>query len=160
MDSPFASLMEHLACLEPCYLDLADKEDPLLSVLKHKGLQFEREILESFQSQGLRVISIEKGKNAYQDTLNAMQEGADIIYQAALLLHPFKGYADFLVKIEGESGLGAFHYEPVDIKLSKTVKPQFIIQLCAYAEMLEALQNKRPNKLTVVTGDKPGAFHD
>ncbi|ETO92001.1 TM0106 family RecB-like putative nuclease [Legionella oakridgensis] len=154
MESPFASLMEHLACIEPCTLDLADKEDPLLSVLQHKGLQFEQEILTSFVSQGLQVVSIERGKNAYQDTLNAMHKGVDIIYQAALSLHPFKGYADFLIKVEGGSDLGAFHYEPWDIKLSKTVKPQFVIQLCCYAEMLEVIQNKRPNRITIVTGDK------
>lgn len=154
MESPYASLMEHLACIEPCTLDLADKEDPLLSVLQHKGLQFEQEILASFRSQGLQVVSIERGKNAYQDTLNAMHKGVDVIYQAALFLYPFKGYADFLIKVEGDSGLGAFHYEPWDIKLSKTVKPQFVIQLCCYAEMLEVIQNKRPNRITVVTGDK------
>ncbi|HGO6706892.1 TPA: TM0106 family RecB-like putative nuclease [Legionella pneumophila] len=154
MESPFASLMEHLTCIEPCMLDLADKEDPLLSVLQHKGLQFEQAILASFRSQGLQVVSIERGKNAYQDTLNAMHKGVDVIYQAALSLHPFKGYADFLIKIDGDSNLGAFHYEPWDIKLSKTVKPQFVIQLCCYAEMLEVIQNKRPNRITVVTGDR------
>ena len=31
MESPFASLMEHLACIEPCTLDLADKEDGVLA---------------------------------------------------------------------------------------------------------------------------------
>ncbi len=86
MESPFASLMEHLACIEPCTLDLADKEDPLLSVLQHKGLQFEQAILASFRSQGLQVVSIERGKNAYQDTLNAMHKGVDIIYQAAFVI--------------------------------------------------------------------------
>jgi hypothetical protein len=34
MESPFASLMEHLACIEPCTLDMVDKEDSLLSVLQ------------------------------------------------------------------------------------------------------------------------------
>lgn len=102
----------------------------------------------------MQVVSIERGKNAYQDTLTAMHKGVDVIYQAALSLHPFKGYADFLIKVEGDSDLGAFHYEPWDIKLSKTVKPQFVIQLCCYAEMLEVIQNKRPNRITVVTGDK------
>lgn len=153
MESSFASLMEHRVCLDPNCIDLVDKEDPLLSVLQHKGLHFEQEVFASFQSQGLHVVSIKKGRGAYQDTLSAMREGVDVIYQAALSLYPFKGYAHFLVKVEGESDLGAFHYEPWDIKLSKIVKPQFIIQLCCYAEMLESLQNKRPCMFTVVTGD-------
>lgn len=157
MDSPFASLMEHLVCLDSNYLALIDKEDPLLSVLQRKGLEFEREILAFFLSQGLQVVSIEKGKNAHQSTLSAMQQGVDVIYQAALSLHPFNGYADFLVKREGESALGKYHYEPWDIKLSKTVKPQFIVQLCCYAEMLEAVQKRLPSILTIITGDQQHA---
>ncbi|HCX3741310.1 TPA: hypothetical protein OZN06_003265, partial [Legionella pneumophila] len=81
-----------------------------MEIVQHKGLQFEQEILASFRSQDLQVVSIERGKNTYQDTLNAMHKGVDVIYQAALSLHPFKGYADFLIKVEGDSGLGAFHY--------------------------------------------------
>ncbi len=154
LESLFASLMEHLACLQSSYLALTDKEDALVSVLQRKGLKYEQEILENFRKEGLNIISIEKGKNAYQDTLQAMQQGADIVYQGALSLLPFKGYPDFLVKKEGESRLGGFYYEPWDTKLSKTVKPQFVIQLCCYAEMLEALQNRRPSTLTVVTGEQ------
>lgn len=84
LESSFASLMEHLACLNPGYFALADEEDPLLSVLQHKGLNYEQEILANFRLQGLQVVSIEKGRNAYQDTWKAMKEGTDVIYQAAL----------------------------------------------------------------------------
>jgi len=153
MDSPFASWMEHLALTNLQFLSLADKEDELMGLLQHKGIQHEQEILTSFLDKGLIVAEITKSPHAPEDTLAAMRSGADIIYQAGLAASSFKGYADFLVKVEGKSDLGDFHYEVWDTKLSKTVKPYFIIQLCCYSEMLEALQGRRPQHIVVVLGD-------
>jgi len=140
MDSPFASWMDHLALTNPESLPLTDSKDELMTLLQHKGMEFERRILNNFITQQLNVVQIEKTTNAFTNTLAAMQSGADIIYQAVLSAMPFKGYADFLVKVDGESRLGPFHYEVWDTKLAKTVKPYFIVQLCCYADMLEILQ--------------------
>jgi DNA polymerase III delta prime subunit len=98
MDSPFASWMEHSALIQPELLSFADKEDSLMSALQHKGIVHEQNILNAFQQRGLNVVSITKNANAFEDTLTAMESGADIIYQAALSLPPFKGYADMLLK--------------------------------------------------------------
>ena len=152
MESPFASWMEHAAIIEPELLLSVDEGDALMTVLQHKGMEHEQRILNAFQKRGLNIVSIKKNVNAFEDTIAAMQSGADIIYQAALSVFPFKGYADFLVKVEGESRFGHFHYEVWDTKLSKTVKSSFLIQLCCYAEMLEVLQERRPEKLAVVPG--------
>jgi len=56
------------------------------------------------------------------------------------------------VKVVGKSRFGHFHYEVWDTKLAKTVKPYFLIQLCCYADMLEVLQENRPEKIVVVLG--------
>ena len=90
----------------------------------------EDEVLKSFLEANLSVIQISKSPNAEQDTIAAMQSGVDVIYQAALSLLPFKGYADFLVKVEGKSGLGDFYYEVWDTKLSKTLKPYVVMPKC------------------------------
>jgi len=152
MDSPFASWMDHLALTNPESLPLTDSKDELMTLLQHKGMEFERRILNNFITQQLNVVQIEKTTNAFTNTLAAMQSGADIIYQAVLSAMPFKGYADFLVKVDGESRLGPFHYEVWDTKLAKTVKPYFIVQLCCYADMLEILQERRPDAIVVVIG--------
>lgn len=94
--------------------------------------------------------------HAAQDTIAAMQYAiswVDVIYQAALSLLLFKGYADFLIKVEGKSGLGDFYYEVWDTKLSKTLKPYVVIQLCCYAEMLESLQGRRPDYVVAALGN-------
>lgn len=153
MDSHFASWMEHLALINPELLPTADKEDELMGLLQNKGLQHEKEVLNSFVQKGFSVIEITRSSHAQEDTFAAMQSGADIIYQAALSAPPFKGYADFLVKVEGKSQLGDYYYEVWDTKLSKTVKPYFIVQLCCYADMLEALQGRRPQYVVVVLGN-------
>lgn len=127
MDSHFASWMEHLALSNPELLPPADQKDELMGLLQHKGVQHEQEVLNSFIKQGLAVAQITRSPHAEEDTLAAMQSGADIIYQAALSASPFKGYADFLVKVEGKSQLGDYSYEVWDTKLSKTVKPYFIV---------------------------------
>lgn len=153
MDSPFASWMEHLALTNPELLPSADAEDQLMAVLQDKGIQHEKKILDSFLEENLNIVQISKSPNAQEDTFRAMQSGADIIYQAALSINPFKGYADFLVKVAGKSNLGDFYYEAWDIKRAKSVKPDFIIQLCCYADMLETLQGRRSDHIVVVLGN-------
>lgn len=153
MDSPFASWMERSALINSDMLSYVDEEDALMGVLQQKGAEHEQAILNSFLDRGLSVAQIAKGPNALEDTLAAMQSGVDIIYQAALFATPFKGYADFLVKVAGKSHLGDFHYEVWDTKLAKSVKPYFIVQLCCYADMLAAVQGLRPDHVVVVLGN-------
>ena len=153
MDSPFASWMEHLALENPLLLPSSDEEDELMTMLQNKGIRYENEVLNSFIEQGLNVVQISRGTNAQEDTVAAMQSGAEIIYQAVLSVLPFKGYADFLVKVEGKSHFGNFYYEVWDTKLAKTVKPYFIVQLCCYADMLESLQARRPEHIVVLLGN-------
>lgn len=154
MESPFASWMEHCAITHPELLPAVDSNDALLDVLQDMGNQHELEVLADFEASGLTVANIHKHAESYQATVEAMQQGIDVIYQAHLELLPFRGYADFLVKVEGQSIFGDYCYEVWDTKLAKTVKPYFLLQLCCYAEMLEALQQTQSEYITVVLGSK------
>ncbi|BCA96489.1 nuclease [Legionella antarctica] len=154
MDSPFASWMEHLALTHPNSLPIPDKNDGLMDVLQGMGHQHESAVLASFIEQGLSIVNLKKQADPLGATSAAMQTGVDVIYQASLELSPFRGYADFLIKVQGTSRLGDYYYEVWDSKLAKSVKPCFIIQLCCYAEMLEKIQGKRPEYITVILGNK------
>ncbi|QRN03553.1 TM0106 family RecB-like putative nuclease [Legionella sp. MW5194] len=154
MESPFASWMEHLAIKHPDLLPAADEADPLLSVLRDKGNQHESELLAGFRAKGLTIVTLHGRHNAYQATIEAMENGVDVIYQAHLQGLPFRGYADFLIKTDGKSRFGNYCYEIWDTKLAKSVKPHFLVQLCCYAEMLEAMQQARADYLTAVLGNK------
>ena len=153
MSSPFASWMEHLAITNPELLPDADPRDGMINVLQNKGNIHELKVLLSLQKKNLTIINLKENTNAIAETKLAIQSGVDVIYQAALSLEQFKGRADFLVKIKGDSVLGDFHYEIWDTKLAQSVKSSFPIQLCCYAEMLENIQGRRAEFITLVLGN-------
>ena len=154
MESPFASWMERFSIEYPGQAPEKDPEDALMAVLARKGYAHEDALEEEFLSKGLNVIKVDgdSQKEKHGKTLSAMQEGVDVIIQARLELNQFAGYSDFLVKVLGESQLGNFHYEIWDTKLASKVKPTFLIQLCCYAEMIEAIQGVPPKFVTVALG--------
>ncbi len=86
-------------------------------------------------------------------TLKALQAGAPVVFQGWLQAGQWMGIADFLHRIEHASSLGDWAYEPWDTKLARSAKPYFLLQLCAYAEMLEAIQDQRPERLGFILGD-------
>lgn len=155
MDSPFASHMDKWRLLDPSIHDLIDAEDPLLKTLQEKGLAHEDAFLEGLKTNGRIITSIQRADpgTMLSHTRDAMTDGAEVIAQAYLSLENFGGLADFLVKVPGDSKLGNYYYEVWDTKLSKKMKPYFAIQLCCYAEMLEAEQKLRPENIAIVLGN-------
>ncbi|MCW8884234.1 MAG: TM0106 family RecB-like putative nuclease [Motiliproteus sp.] len=155
MDSPFASWMDRYAIECSDQAPEKDAPDLLKGVLAQKGYEHEDNLEAQFKEQGLSVAKIEGSEESDKRelTLAAMDSGADIIVQGRLELADFGGYSDFLVRVEGASRLGSYHYEIWDTKLASTVKPAFLVQLCCYAEMLEAIQGRKPANLVVALGN-------
>lgn len=156
MESTFASHMERSRLEDSSQEILMDPKDPLLKNLQQKGFEHEDEFLASLILDNKNVSIIENSEIEIMlvQTRKAMEEGVDVIAQAYLQLDNFGGIADFLVKVPGKSLLGNYHYEIWDTKLSKKMKPYFVIQLCCYAEMLKSEQGLMPKKVAIVLGDK------
>ncbi len=162
--SEFASWMDRFKLECSPQAPEPDAVDSFMQLLFAKGESHEAAMLNTFAAQGLTIVNISLdllGKDAsffqkQQATLEAMQSGVDVVYQAALELLPFRGFADFLIKIPNQqsqtSSFGDYHYEVWDTKLSRSLKPSFVIQLCVYAEMLEQLQGVRPKNIVVALG--------
>ena len=68
---------------------------------------------------------------AAESTLRAVEDRAEVIYQAAMFDGRFVGFADFLV-LDGQ------RYRLRDTKLARSVKVEALLQLAAYAETLGA----------------------
>lgn len=160
MESPFASWMDRLAQEYPELAPKPDPSDELMVMLQQKGYEHEDKLETQFIAEGKSLVKIEgiTKKDKYTKTLAAMKQGAEVIVQGRLELSEFAGYADFLVKVEHKSdqplsNLGDWHYEVWDTKLASHVKPTFIIQLCCYAQMLEAIQGCLPQNITVALGN-------
>ncbi len=49
-----------------------------------------------------------------------------------------------LRRVEKPSALGAWSYEVIDTKLARETKGGTVLQLCLYADLVEAVQGKRP----------------
>jgi len=158
MNSPFSSWMARLSADFPERLEGIEKDhDEMMGLLASKCNEHETLFLDELKQQygadNVAVINPDRA-TAQQATKEAMDTGYQVIFQAYLKRDAFAGFADFLIRREGESALGDYYYEAWDTKLSKKTKPYFVMQLCCYSWMLEAIQGKLPEEAVVVLGDK------
>jgi len=127
-----------------------DKNDEHLELIAAMGIAHETAFLEQLRHDGHQIAELDAGSASLADTIDAMQQRKEIIFQARLEHGIFGGVADFLVRTTGPSVLGDHHYEVWDTKLARTPRASFIIQLCAYSDMLEHTQGRRPKGFEVV----------
>ena len=152
-------------------LERPDSDNPQAELLRRKGDEHERRHLEKLRApcpgdvvEFQRSASgIEAYHRAERQTLEAMQRGATIIYQATFFDGRFLGHADFLRRVEEPSDLGDYSYEVIDTKLGLSAKPYYLVQICNYSEHLERLQGTMPKFGHVVFGNgetKAFRLHD
>ena len=157
MESPYASWMDRYVKICPeSKKPTKDADDALNQTLQKKGYTHEETLIEVLELEGKTVFTIPSSLSndeKQSHTIDAMARGEEVIFQAMLSMDPFQGHADFLIKVPGESCFGDYHYEVWDTKLSRQVKAKFLLQLCCYAEMLEHVQGRRPESMTVVLGN-------
>ena len=91
---------------------------------------------------------------AHAHTIEALQSGAEVIYQGALFDGTFGGLADFLVR--GEDG----RYEVWDTKLTRHAKVEALLQIAAYADLLDVAGVDRSSTGCLVLGDNKESRHD
>ncbi len=131
---------------------------PEADLLAAKGDAHERLHLARFQEQHSRVVEIaDPGgdgdwSHAARTTRDAMSAGADVIYQAVLEAHGWRGRADFLVRVEVPSALGSWGYEVWDTKLARHARPAHIVQLAYYSEQVAGIQQWEPEWMHLILG--------
>lgn len=129
-----------------------DEEAASEKLVQLAGDDHERRFLGELIAEKRDVADLRDVSDGAGRTLEAMRSGREVIYQGRLEAGEFAGYADFLVRVNGDSDLGRYHYEVWDTKLARGLKPYFAIQLCCYAELLEAVQGRMPEYLGIVLG--------
>jgi predicted RecB family nuclease len=130
-----------------------DEEDEERALVARMGQEHENRYVSSVRGRHPDLVEILRGELSADHTLAALRAGAPVVYQGHLTMNGWQGYPDFLFRCSGECVLGDYHYTPWDTKLARSAKPYFLIQLCAYAEMLEEIQGFRPDELVFVMGD-------
>jgi predicted RecB family nuclease len=164
-----SDLTAYLACphLTTLSLEVAlgERERPytreaLAELIAEKGNLHEARYLELLREEGRDVVEIalppesDGFQGAHDATVSAMRSGAEIIYQATFSRDRWRGRADFLVRIDEHSDLGAWSYEPHDTKLARSAKPAAVLQLAWYANEIGAIQGRNPDCVHVVLGSR------
>jgi len=130
-----------------------DEGDEELVLVVRKGQEHETRYLRTVRERYPGLVEILQSELSADHTLAALRAGAPVVYQGHLAVDGWQGYPDFLFRCPGDCALGDYHYTPWDTKLARSAKPYFLIQLCAYAEMLHAIQGFLPGELVFVMGD-------
>lgn len=164
MFSP-TSIANFLACQHLSALDRAEAAgeiqkpffaDPGLDLLIKLGLAHEeaylRHLTEVRNLEIARIATDLSLKDAAAETVAAIRDGAQVIYQATFYSEQWQGRADFLIRVEKPSALGPWSYEVVETKLARSTKARAIIQLCFYSDLLSAIQGVVPDYMHVVLG--------
>lgn len=165
-------LTNHLACAHLTQQRLAiargergrprPVDDPHADLIRDRGAAHELEQLGRLSaacgghvdlSDGGFPSSREELDTAAAKTVEAMHDGAPLIYQAHLFDGHWQGRTDFLRRIDAESDLGAYAYEVIDTKLARQVKPGVVHQLALYSGLLAKVQGFEHPAAYVVLGD-------
>ena len=122
-------------------------EDVLLAALEKDGADV-------FRQQPVNTNGPAQEKD-YANTLAAMEAGRQFIHQAALKNDEMRGWADLLERVDDKpSKLGSWSYIPIECKLSSHSKPIYLVQACAYCELLEPILGHRPEHFKLYLGGK------
>jgi len=164
MFSP-TSLANFLACQHLTALDRAESAgqikkpffaDPGLNLLVKLGLAHEQKYLRYLTEElNLQVTRIAQGpswEDAAAETVAAIRNGAQAIYQAAFSSQQWQGRADFLIRVEKPSEHNGWSYEVIETKLARSTKARAIIQLSFYSDLLSEIQGVIPDYMHVVLG--------
>ncbi len=151
IQSDFATWMERASLEQPDQLPAKTEPDEMMAVLTKLGNEHEQRYLEKLLGNGEQIFQVEN-RGGFEATAIAMVEGKPWIYQAALRYGDWVGYADLMRRVEVPSQLGDWSYIPVECKLALNPKPYFVIQLCAYCDLLAQVQGLRPGSFELVLG--------
>jgi predicted RecB family nuclease len=136
-----------------CFADPTKKcEVPeLAQKLLEEGVLHEEEYVKSIEFTEVKAVA---PKEALEQTLTLMKQGASLIYQGEIQIERagviYRGRPDLLEKKPGKSDFGDYFYTPVEIKSSKEPKKEHKMQLCLYSMILKQLQGVFPEATAII----------
>jgi uncharacterized protein len=141
-------------------IERPERKDPELEVLTRRGLEHEARHLAALRTGHRRVVEFPFPEGttagltqAHAETVAAMSEGVDVIYQGTFFDGRWRCHPDFLLRVDRPSKLGAYSYEVADAKLARKAKAAAVLQCCVYAEQVAVVQRVEPEHITLILGD-------
>jgi uncharacterized protein len=132
----------------------------MAQMLLDKGLQHERAVLDRYRAEGLSVFEVPERDAATNESFqhwvdrvgDVLADGHDVVVQMPFVHEGIRGIADFLRRVD-DPDTGTFTYEPIDAKLARAAaKPGHVLQLCFYAEAIEAVTGVLPERMHIELG--------
>src|SRR5689334_4691127 len=126
----------------------------MLDLLAARGREHELAYLAQLEASGATIARIpyqpSDPSGAVRATKQALADGVDYVYQAVFEADGWLGIADFLERVERPSQLGGFSYEVADTKLGRSPKPEYVLQLALYSDLLAEVQGIAPESMHVI----------
>jgi predicted RecB family nuclease len=153
-----------LACQHTATLNRAESRkeitkpfvaDPTVELLRRLGIEHEQRYLRALAADERSIAEIALADPwvvAATQTIEALRQGVDVVYQGAFLDQVWGGRPDFLTRVDNPSGLGGWSYEVVETKLARSTKAGALVQLCFYSDLLSRIQGMEPQRMRVVLG--------
>jgi predicted RecB family nuclease len=129
-------------------------DDRQAALIVRKGHEHEAACLAGLKEQYGDPIEIPSGSlmMRFAATVDAMERGAPLIYQAALTKGSWLGYADFLIRVEHNCPRWTWSYEPWDAKLARIARPEHLLQIALYADLLGTVQGRAADQGCLMLG--------
>ena len=125
--------------------------DPYVEKLMERGNMHEKAVLESMFPDSVSVTSDDRA-DGFREALDYMKNGIKTIAQVPLFWLPdgLYGVADVLVRADGKSVFGPYHYEAIEIKSAKDIKNKHITQAAFYNYVLGMIQEFAPEHFWII----------
>jgi uncharacterized protein len=129
-------------------------DDPHAVLIVRKGLEHEAACLAGLKERCGDFVEIPSGalKARFAATVDAMERGVPLIYQAALTAVSWLGYADFLIRVDDSCPRWGWSYEPWDAKLARNARPEHLLQIALYGDLLGTVQGRAADQGCLMLG--------
>ncbi len=148
---------QYLKCPNWVYFDAHTDDrkahDAIMQKLIADDMVDEKEASLISDRQNVARVTSEDPDAAFDETLAFMREGRQTIVGGLLVDKHWVGHPDLLERVEGRSRLGNYYYVAVDLKRSRFLRDDFKFQGCFYAELLERIQQVKPQQGYVINAD-------
>ena len=95
-------------------------------------------------------------REGFLSVLNELFAGTKLLTQTPLFYAPegLRGRPDVLMRVDGESVFGAYHYVVKEIKYAKNLKDHHRLQAAYYTYLLGLIQGRTPKYFTLINYDQ------
>ncbi len=143
--------------------DVQHKADAMLERAAVLGDVHESRVLEGLRAQhGAGVVELDRPDpytpailvESHARTIDHLKQGVDVLFQGTLFDGRFGGMADFMVRQTDGT------YQVQDAKLARSAKVPALLQIAAYADLLDGEGVPRSRLGVLVLGDQSVSEHD